>query len=160
MPGSARPHRRKRWLADSPPDGVGFEPPVPLSCDHLRISALFSRNKRTWKIHGCNRLSCQSDDGRLRGTEGSNPSPSTRESGEIGGSSRSAALRYLQLHGIVRTQLGGPPTVAGFKVLFLRLQPCAETVRPEGVHRPRGIVHEELPFRDELGQALQIGHPL
>src|SRR5262249_16582185 len=39
-------------------------------------------------------------------------------------------------------------------------QPRAETLRPEGVRRPRGIVHEESPFRDGLGQALQIGHPL
>ena len=30
-----------------------------------------------------------------RGTESSNPSPSTRESGEIGGSSRSVAHRHL-----------------------------------------------------------------
>src|SRR5215470_16981069 len=73
----------------------------------------------------------------------SNPPPSTRESGEIGGSSRSVAHRYLQLYAIVRTQLGGPPTVAGFKVLILRLQPRAKTVRSEGAHRRRGIVHEE-----------------
>ena len=86
-----------------------------------------------------------------RGTESSNPSPATRESGEVGGSSRSVAHRYLQLHAIVRTQLGGPPTVAGFKVLISRLQPRAETMRPEGVRRPHGIVHEELPFRDGLG---------
>src|SRR5215469_2153210 len=75
-------------------------------------------------------------------------------------SGRPVALRYLKLHAIVRTQLGGPPTVAGFKVLVLRLQPRAETVRPEGVRRPHGIVYQELPFRDGLGQALQIGHPL
>jgi hypothetical protein len=33
--------------------------------------------------------------GASRGTDGSNPVPSTRESGEIGGSSRSVAHRYL-----------------------------------------------------------------
>src|SRR5215472_9384191 len=82
-----------------------------------------------------------------RGTDGSNPSPSTRESGEIDGSSRSVAHRYLQLHAIVRTQLGGPPTVAGFKVLILRLQPRAETVRPEGVGRPRvGAANRSSPL--------------
>jgi hypothetical protein len=37
------------------------------------------------------------------------------------------------------------------KVFILRLQPRAETMRPEGVGRPHGIVHEELPFRDGLG---------
>jgi hypothetical protein len=86
-----------------------------------------------------------------RGTGSSNSFPSTRDSGEVGGSSGSVAHRYLQLHAIVRTQLGGPPTVAGFKALILRLQPRAETMRPEGVRRPHGIVHEELPFRDGLG---------
>jgi hypothetical protein len=54
----------------------------------------------------------------------------------------------------VRTQLGGPPTVARFKVLILRLQPRAETVRPEGVRLRHGIVYEKLPFREGLGQAV------
>jgi hypothetical protein len=67
-----------------------------------------------------------------RGTGSSNPFPSTRESGEVGGSSGSVAHGYLQLHAIVRTQLGGPPTVAGFKVLILRLQPRAEPCDPRG----------------------------
>ena len=83
--------------------------------------------------------------GSPRGTKVRIPSPSSRESGEIGGSGRSVALQYLQLHAIVRTQLGGPPTVAGFKVLILRLQPRAETVRPEGVRRRHGIVYENCP---------------
>ena len=34
----------------------------------------------TWEIHGCNRLRGQGGDGRLRGTDGSNPPPSSRES--------------------------------------------------------------------------------
>src|SRR5262249_59978147 len=34
----------------------------------------------TWEIHGCNRLSGQGCDGRLRGTDGSNPPPSIGES--------------------------------------------------------------------------------
>jgi len=34
----------------------------------------------TWEIHVCNRLSGQGSDGRLRGTDGSNPPPSSGES--------------------------------------------------------------------------------
>ena len=33
-----------------------------------------------WEIHVCNRLSGQGGDGRLRGTDGSNPPPSSKES--------------------------------------------------------------------------------
>src|ERR1700732_4833202 len=54
------------------------------------IRAEFSRGPRhrsggindTCEIHGCNRLSGQGGDGRLRGTDGSNPASSSGESGE------------------------------------------------------------------------------
>jgi hypothetical protein len=61
------------------------------------------------------------------------------------GGSVSPALWYRQLHAIVRTQLGGPPTVARLKVLILRLQPRAETLRPEGVRRPRELCTRNCP---------------
>ena len=50
----------------------------------------------------------------------------------------SPAPRCRQLQAIVRTQLGGPPTVARLKVLILRLQPCAETCDPRGCVRSTG----------------------
>ena len=66
-------------IALSASNFLSLKPPIRLEF-LLRISALFRQNKRTWKIHGCNRLSCQGADGRLRGTDGSNPVPSSGES--------------------------------------------------------------------------------
>jgi hypothetical protein len=51
---------------------------VDRSCARDGIAS--SAVKDTWEIHGCNRLSGQGGDGRLRGTDGSNPPPSTSES--------------------------------------------------------------------------------
>jgi hypothetical protein len=153
---------RTKFARDSPLEGNGFELPVPHAMHGglRRLSPASAASRRGSFFatavggHHRRRAKAKSRNRSLliaRGTGSSNSFPSTRESGEVGGSSGSVAHRYLQLHAIVRTQLGGPPTVAGFKMLILRLQPRAETMRPEGVRRPHGIVHEELPFRDGLG---------